>query len=210
MKIQQLIERCLGGDHTAWEKFAKLYGRLLEFSARKRLAQWGIRLDDLEAEEIVQQILVHIWEGKKLAQVKSEERITAWLAAVAGNLAIDCWRKQNQAVARRSVSLSENLAHGEGEELFLSATLVAEGISPREESEKNEQNQILHQAILQLSTREQLVIKASYFLNQTHEEIAQMLGLPRNTVSTLIDRAKKKLRQMLEEKSDKEVKEKTN
>lgn len=197
MRLRRLLERCLDGEGAAWEEFAGRYGRLLEFSARNRLTRYGIRLDDLQMEEVVQQILVHLWEGRKLAQVRDKEKITAWLAAVAGNLAIDCWRKQNRMIDRRKVSLSETVTPGEAEELVLEATLVAEGPSPREEAQTLERDRKLHQALSRLSAREQLILKGAYFLNQSHDEIGQLLGLPRNTVSTAIDRAKKKLRGIL-------------
>lgn len=200
MRTSRLLKRCLKGNHAAWEEFAKRYGKLLEFSARKRLERFGIRADSLQLEEIVQEILVHLWQGEKLEQVRDEERISGWLAAVAANKAIDCWRKRNREVDRRSVSISENLAPGEKEELFLEATLVAEGPSPREESETREQHQQLRQALSQLSKKEQLILKSAYFLNQTHEEIGRMLGISRNTVSSMIERAQKKLRGLLQEK----------
>lgn len=200
MRTFRLLKQCLKGDHDAWEEFAKRYGKLLEFSARNRLEQFGIRADPLQLEEIVQEVLVHLWQGKKLEQVRDEERISGWLAAVAANKAIDCWRKRNREVDRRSVSISENLAPGEKEELFLEATLVAEGPSPREENETREQHQQLRQALSRLSKREQLILKSAYFLNQTHEEIGQMLGISRNTVSSMIDRSQKKLRILLQEK----------
>ena len=200
MRTSRLLKQCLKGNHEAWEEFAKRYGKLLEFSAKNRLEQFGIRVDSLQLEEIVQEILVHLWQGRKLEQVRDEERITAWLAAVAANRAIDCWRQRNREVDRRSVSISENLAPGEKEELFLEATLVAEGPSPREENETREQHQRLRQALSQLSSREQLILKAAYFSNQTHEEIGQMLDIPRNTVSSIIERAHKKLQILLQEK----------
>ena len=200
MRTSRLLKRCLQGNHDAWEEFAKRYGKLLEFSARNRLERFGIHTDPLQIEEIVQEILVDLWQGRKLEQIRDEERISGWLAAVAANRAIDCWRKRNREVDRRSVSISENLAPGEKEELFLEATLVAEGPSPREENETREQHDRLRQALAQLSKREQLVLKGVYFLNQTHEEIGQMLGIPRNTVSSMIERAQKKLRILLQEK----------
>ncbi len=205
MRLRRLLERCIAGEHAAWEEFAKQYGRLLEFSAKKRLSQFGIRLDEEQSERIVQDILIHLWEGKKLAQVRDQDRIAAWLAAVAGNTAISCWRKQHCEMDRRTQSLSKNLTPGEAKEVFLEAMLVAEGPSPREELENRERDQELQKTLSRLSPREQLVLKAAYFLNQTHEEIGRMLGVPRNTVSTALSRAKEKLRQFLE----KEMKEKT-
>ena len=207
MRHQQLIEKCLAGDPSAWEEFASRYARLLAFSARKRLERFNIQVDDLQVEEIVQQILVHLWEGKKLAQIRDQQRITAWLAVIAGNFALNYWRHQNRRLDQRTVSLSENLVSGTADEFLLSATVVAEGPSPREEIEQREQDQELYQALGQLSEREQIILKGAYFLNQTHEEISQMLGIPRNTVSTIIERAKKKLRKILEE-SEKGMKEK--
>ena len=200
MRTSRLLKRCLKGNHAAWEELAKRYGKLLEFSARNRLERVGIRVDSLQLEEIVQEILVHLWQGKKLEQVRDEERISGWLAAVAANKAIDCWRKRNREVDRRSVSISENLAPGEKEELFLEATLVAEGPSPREENETRERDERLRQTLSRLSVKEQLILKSAYFLNQTHEEIGQMLGVSRNTVSSMMNRAQNKLRILLQEK----------
>ena len=200
MSSKKLIEKCLAGDHRAWEEFAQQYGRLLQYAAGTRLAQWGIRLDPLQTEEVVQQILVHLWQGKKLAQVRNEKRISAWLSVVAGNFAIDWWRKQNQTLARKTLSLSESLT-GEGtQEFTLEASIVAESVSPRQECQLQEEHQQLTHALLSLSLKEQMALKLAYLLEQTHQEIGNLLGMPQNTVSTLIRRAKKKLRVILEEK----------
>ncbi len=202
MRNARLVERCLEGDSVAWEEFTKRYGRLLEYAARVRLEKNGIHASGHLLEEIVQQILVHLWEGKRLAQIRDQKRIHSWLAAVAGNVAMDYWRSQsNRIVQRSSVSLSDpiNLT-GESEENFLEATLVAEGPDPREESVLRERQQILQNALTQLSTKEQLILREWIFLGQTYQEISQMLGISQGTVAAIIHRAKAKLRRLLEEK----------
>jgi RNA polymerase sigma factor (sigma-70 family) len=61
---------------------------------------------------------------------------------------------------------------------------------------------MLEEVLRSLSPRERIIIKLSYLYDKTHQEIGEMLRMPAGSVSSIIKRAKEKLKRKLEGKTE--------
>lgn len=58
--------------------------------------------------------------------------------------------------------------------------------------------------LMRLSQKDRMVLVLMYYENQTVDEIARVLGVPRDTAASRISRARKRLRALWEEEENDE------
>ncbi len=175
---QRLIEKCIEKDERAWEKFIELFSGLLFFSAKQRLARDGFifSLDDLE--EIVQIVFTEIWEKNSLKRLRSRKSIKAWLSVTAQTRALNYMRRKKERL------LNED-------EFFLIDRLEC---PPSADYESTEFTDLLEKTIGDFDLRDRLVFKLNIVHGMKHREIGKFMGIPVNTVSSIIARKKKYIR----------------
>lgn len=188
----ELINRCIQKDHLAWDEFVKKYSTLIVGAAQNRLKKYGFYLERHEIDDIKQNTLFSIWEDNKLEAVKNPKDISYWLAMVAGNKAIDYVRKYSKEGLLKSKSLFEKIGDAEFIEI-----IPSEGMLASEEAARSEISKKVSEAIESLPAPERLIIKLHILDEKKYYEIADMLRLPRGTVSTHMRRGKEKLRKIL-------------
>ena len=71
---------------------------------------------------------------------------------------------------------------------------------PSHQAVSHERDLLIAQVIKGLSPKEQLCVEWHYVDSKTHREISEALGLSQDTVSTMIRRAKEKIRKIFLEK----------
>ncbi|MBN2096871.1 MAG: sigma-70 family RNA polymerase sigma factor [Candidatus Omnitrophica bacterium] len=170
-----LLRRCIKSDKAAWDEFVQRFSKLVYWAIRKKLSQIPYHYSQPDIEDIFQNIFVLLWEKGKLRQIKNRDNISAWIVMVAANCVRNYFRnKRDEFVDIGSFDCSS------GEKL-----------------EQKQLNDILGEALSHLSARERIVLKLNYLHQKTHQEIAAILKMPTNTVSSLVKRAKEKLRQKL-------------
>lgn len=177
-----LVERCIRRDKKAWEQFIERFSGLLYYSAAERLKRNGVFFGQQDLQDIVQGVLLELWEKRRLQEVRDRSKITAWLSIVAQTRAL------NYMVRKKERLLSEK-------ESFRLDDLKAEA----PECENEDLLNALESSIRELGPREKIILKMNIFYKKTHREIAAFMGLPLNTVSTIIARKKKDLRKKLKE-----------
>jgi len=132
------------------------------------------------ADDLAQDTFVLAW--RNLRGFRFQARFSTWLYRIAFN----AW--QSEVRKRRELALdgideaAEDAALG-----FQEAPDIAARVD-------------LERAIATLSDGERAAIAACYYADLSHEEAAQMLGMPLGTVKTHVLRAKAKLRARLKEK----------
>ena len=136
--------------------------------------------DTAFADDLAQDTFVLAW--RNLKSFRFEARFSTWLYRIAFN----AW--QSEARKRRELLL-ESLDEAPAADAAAFADLpdIASRID-------------LERAIATLSDGERAAIAACYYADLSHEEAAQMLGIPLGTVKTHVLRAKAKLRARLKEK----------
>src|SRR5499425_2623043 len=93
--IDALIERCLRGDQTAWERIVKQYWRKVFNVSYKFVGRYD------EAEDLTQDIFLKIF--KSLGTFDRRANFQTWLISVSRNLCIDHYRsvrKERETIDR--------------------------------------------------------------------------------------------------------------
>lgn len=184
MNEAELIKLCLEKDKKAWSIFIERYSRLVYWSIRKRLLISGFQCDESDIEDIFQEVFLMILRDKKLSQLKGAKFIPGWLAMVASNKTVDFIRKNSRREENLVVENEAFVDYSLGQDLF-----------------DQDIFKVVKEVIDTLSDKERIIITLNLLEEKTHGEIAGILRIPANTVSTVIARTKEKLRQGLKERA---------
>lgn len=158
------------GDEAAFgELYDRYHDRLF------RLATVLSRGDETLAHELVQAAL--LTAARKLKPVESEAHLWNWLARVARQHLAKVWRQQRHTP--QLVELTE----------FPERAVMTESDSVLEES--------LDAALLELENEERQVVEWFYFDGLSHRDIAERLAATPKAVSSRLERARAKLRTLL-------------
>lgn len=147
-------------------------------------------LFDEEAENIVQDIFLMLWEKREALRV--DVRLTAYLFTLVKNKCIDFLR--HQMVEQM---YSENVKHEYNEELNVKL-FALESFDHNFSSEEDIET-LLRNAIDKLPERCRLIFIKSRIEGKKYKEIAEELNLSVNTVEGQISIALKKLREELKD-----------
>lgn len=182
-----LVNRCLSGDTEAWSDFVDRFSGLVYWAIKRKLNRYYSAYLTSDIEDIYQRLFTTIWEKKSLSAVSERDNIGPWLIVLASNLAIDFMRKKKR------------------EEDFLQNRFTTEAQIRDEDSAVfvEEKMDLLNEAIRFLNEKERLYLELNYLSGKQHKEIADIFNAPVNSVSTIIARAKTKIRVFIEEKDKK-------
>jgi len=199
LTLKELVNRCIDKDKAAWNEFVLRFKAIAEKAVRLRLNRHNFPHTIEDVKDITQAVFLDIWEGNKLELVKDQEKITGWIVIVAQNTAVDFIRKARNLTRQPPVVLNE-----EGVEFDITDTLAAKS-NPADELSALELADILDTLINAFEPRDRLILKLNLLHSQSHKEIAALLKLPQNTVSTIIRRSLLKLRESLERRGYKNI-----
>jgi len=200
--IDNLVKRCLAKDKEAWNEFVRRFRNLIYQAIRTRFSRTNFSYAMQDIEDVMQEIFLDLWERDKLMQVRDTEKIQAWLAIISQNKAIDYMRQRIYKTSRVS-SFVEDSDSGEVKDLL--ETIPSEEISAREELLSSELRGILDAIIESLPAKARLVISLHYLHGKAHREIAEIMHVSTNTVSTIIRRAKIKIKNELIKRGYKDI-----
>ncbi len=174
-----LLARIAQRERVAFEELYTRYSNILYATAMKFLKQ------DADAQDVVQDVFIQIWDKAKLYDPAKGKPLT-WALTLTRNRSIDRIR----AIQRRS-RLRDDF---EKESTVDESTGVREALSEVDASEKG---QILRDAVSQLSRQQRKVIELAFFGGLTQSEIAEKLGEPLGTVKARARRGLMKLKEIL-------------
>ena len=183
-----LADRAAEGDRAAFEE---IYRRYLN-----RVYGLSLRLtnDVTEAEILTQDTFVKAWMA--IAGYAGHGNLGGWLGRVAVNL----WRDQYRATARRGRLAAEMTADQFGnEETAATAGLAGTAVSSRDGVIDLLTGLDLERCIARLPEGGRLVFVFHDVEGYTHREIAELLNLATGTVKAQLHRARRLLRNMLSE-----------
>ena len=176
------------------DEFVNKYSRLVYIAIEKRLRECGVTLPREEVLDLQQDVFTSILEGGKLDTIRKPDSMPYWIAIVSANAAMQYLRKRRRIEPERTLSLFDKIGETEVMELVSSS-----GLSASEEMDRDALSGRIDAAIESLPVKEKLVIKLSILHDKKYEEIADILSLPKGTVSNYIKRAKEKLKEHLKE-----------
>jgi len=134
---------------------------------------YSILRDRAAAEDLAQEVFVKLWQA--LPRYDGRARLSTWIYAITRNAAISALRSR-----RRSVSMSD--------------PAVFEEVESREAApESGDEAAALWRQVETLPERQRQAVILYYQDERTVEEVAEMLGMPVNTVKTHLHRARASL-----------------
>ena len=138
------------------------------------------------AEDLAQEVFLRVHLA--LPQLEAPVHISAWMARITRNLAID-WLRRGQRTSQLVQMVSLEKAH--------EAVADSQASHAREKLEMSEERAMVRRAVTQLPAPLREIILLHYMEDWTLAEIADRLGVHRSTVSRQMDRAHNALRKFL-------------
>ncbi len=182
---QQLVGEARNGSADAFETLVKRYEPRVTGLCRRIL---GSRAD---AEDAAISTFTKAWRA--LARYDPTRPFDTWLFTIAAREAVTLARSR-----RLWTSLEEVVEGSAGLALASSAT-YGRPSDPEAVALGGEETAAVLAALTRLSLPARTAVVLRYQLERSYAEIGALLGVPAGTVGTLLHRAKKQLRQFLEE-----------
>jgi len=178
MTDEEIIQRVQKGETRHFEQLVRrhkdaVYGMAARFVGRGP-----------DAEDVAQEVFLKTF--RSLAGFKGEAKFSTWLYRITFNLCTD-WLRRNRRPGRRAAALDE------AREVADTRVDLEAGLLDEEEKRR------VGSAIDALDEHYRSVVVLLYYQKLAYEEIAAVLGVPVKTVETRLYRARKILREALQE-----------
>jgi RNA polymerase sigma-70 factor (ECF subfamily) len=170
-----LVARCRAGDNAAWGEFVELYSRYVY-----AIVVRGFRLTDHDAEDVFQDVFLRAYE--RIGDLRSDDAVKPWLAQLTRRLCIDCLR----ASAREQPAVDEELVPATADETMAE---LDDALA-------------VHAALDGLPEACGDILDRFFAQDQSYRTIAEELSLPQGTIASRISRCLRRLRQVLEGRSE--------
>jgi RNA polymerase sigma-70 factor (ECF subfamily) len=168
-----LIRAIAYGDRHA---MARLYAR---HSVRVHRFVLRIIGNATIAEDVVSEVFLDVWRHAK--GFKEKSRVSTWLLGIARNKSLSIARQ-------RSIEpLDEQL----------SAVIEDPGDDPETTVVKKDQGAVIRKSLLELPAAQREVIDLVYYHQKSVAEVAQIVGVPENTVKTRMFYARRRMGEIL-------------
>jgi RNA polymerase sigma-70 factor (ECF subfamily) len=173
----ELIERCLGKDNSAWEAIVARFRRKVFHIAYKFTGKHD------EAEDLTQDIFLKVF--RSLEKFNRDADFSTWLSSVARNYCIDNYRAGKR---EREVVV---------EDLVAFDLAPASFGNPHRALEDQDRRSFLRKGLdlLPEKLREAVVLRDLQGLS--YQEMADRLALPEGTVKSRINRGREELARLL-------------
>lgn len=170
----ELMRAVAAGDEGAFVRLTRAEApRLLRF-ARAMLAE-----SPAEAEEVVQEALVRLWETAEAWQPNG--RVSTWLHQVVYRLSID-------AIRRRKPSVEIGTLEGELEDGSPAADVLMARV---------DDVRLVQEAIARLPDRQRTALVLCHFQELGQAEAAAVMGVGESAYESLLARARRNMRSIL-------------
>jgi RNA polymerase sigma-70 factor (ECF subfamily) len=174
---RQLLQRCLNREQGAWrefvDRFLGLVYHVVQHSAHQR--NLSLRAEDVEdlAAEILSQIVAR--DSAVLRQFRGESSLAAYLTVVARRI---CVHQLARQAAMREVQAPDR------------ATVNHQADRLPEPGAAVENREEVERLLERLPPRDRQVARMFYIEGRTYNEIAEELGIPRNSIGPILARVR--------------------
>ncbi|HWX83064.1 MAG TPA: sigma-70 family RNA polymerase sigma factor [Xanthobacteraceae bacterium] len=168
-----LIERIASGDKLAMQV---LYARQHVQTYRFLLRLVG---DEAQAEDLVSEVFFDVWRNAH--QFQGNSRVSTWILAIARFKALSALRR------RKDDELDDDQA----------AAIADTADDPEIAVQKKDRVAIMRQCLSHLSLVHREIIDLAYYQDKPINEVAEILGVPENTVKTRMFHARRRLSELL-------------
>jgi RNA polymerase sigma-70 factor, ECF subfamily len=168
-----LIGRIAKGDRLAMQVlFARHHVRVYRFVVR-------LVHSETTAEDLISEVFLDVW--RQAGRFEGRSAVSTWLLAIARFKALSALRR------RPDEALDEEAAEA----------IEDPSDDPQVALEKKDKSAILRKCLMGLSAEHREIIDLVYYHEKSVEEVAEIVGIPENTVKTRMFYARKKLAELL-------------
>jgi RNA polymerase sigma-70 factor (ECF subfamily) len=168
-----LIGRIAKGDRLAMQVlFARHHVRVYRFVLR-------LVGNPTTAEDLISEVFLDVW--RQADRFEGRSAVSTWMLAIARFKALSALRKKPDE------ELDEETAE----------TIEDTADTPEVALEKKDKSTVLRQCLEKLSPEHKEIIDLVYYHEKSVEEVAEIVGIPENTVKTRMFYARKKLAELL-------------
>ena len=168
-----LIGRIASGDRLAMQVlFARHHVRVYRFVLR-------VVRDQTKAEDLISEVFLDVW--RQADRFEGRSAVSTWLLAIARFKALSALRR------RPDEELDEEAA----------GAIEDPTDDPEMSLEKKNKSVLIRKCLTGLSADHREIIDLVYYHEKSVEEVAEIVGIPENTVKTRMFYARKKLAELL-------------
>ena len=172
---EELIGRIANGDRLAMQVlYARYHVRVFRFVVR-------LVRDDAVAEDLISEVFLDVW--RQAGRFEGRSAVSTWMLAIARFKALSALRR------RPDEELDEEAA----------GAIEDPSDDPGTALEKKDKGAIIRKCLVGLSADHREIIDLVYYHEKSVEEVAEIVGIPENTVKTRMFYARKKLADLLRE-----------
>ncbi|HEY6556723.1 MAG TPA: sigma-70 family RNA polymerase sigma factor [Polyangiaceae bacterium] len=168
----ELVVRVGEGDVAAYRELVRRHGKRLHHYASRMLNE------STEAEDVVQEAFLRLWQ--RATSYSPDARVTTWLHRIVHNLAVDRLRSRGRWQALDDDS-DAPVSAPQGRQL-----------------EAARQAEALERALNLLPERQRAALLLVHLNELSGKEAARVLGVTDTALESLLSRARRGLRQLLE------------
>jgi RNA polymerase sigma-70 factor (ECF subfamily) len=168
-----LMAQIAAGNHGAMRALYKRH--------HVRIFRFATRLvgDVAAAEDIVSEAFIEVW--RQADRFEGRSSVSTWIMSIVRFKALSVRRR------RQDVELDEKLAE----------TVADQSATPEDAVLERDRSAQLRACLTRLSPDHREIIDLVYYHDKTIEEVAEIIGVPKNTVKTRMFYARKRLAQLL-------------
>jgi len=168
-----LIGRIANGDRLAMQVlYARYHVRVFRFVVR-------LVRDDAVAEDLISEVFLDVW--RQAGRFEGRSAVSTWMLAIARFKALSALRR------RPDEELDEETA----------GAIEDPNDDPGTTLEKKDKGAIIRKCLVGLSADHREIIDLVYYHEKSVEEVAEIVGIPENTVKTRMFYARKRLAELL-------------
>jgi len=180
-----LIEKIQAGDKKAFQSLIEEYQRLVSHIVFRMV------YNKADREDICQEIFIKVYQN--LRGFRFESKISTWIAKIAYNSCINYLQK-------KKIPLFDD--HSPGDETI--ENLSGDYTLPDSFTEERDIASRLKVEIEKMDIQSRTILTLYHLEEMNYTEISQIMGMPKGTVKSYLFRARKKLREKLMSKYQKE------
>ena len=171
----ELVRRITRGDRAAFAVLVQQHQRALANYTRRMLTDTDL------ADDVVQETFLPLWTQAARYDAGTA-RLTTWLHNIAHNLCIDSFRRSSR------ISFSDDA----------DSTLESDD-APDSAEHSRERSDAVRQAVASLPERQRSALILCHYQGLSNRDAAEILDVSVDALESLLARARRRLKQLLEE-----------
>ena len=180
-----LVARAQSGDTSAFDQLViryspRLYGMIYHMTSNKE-----------DANDLTQDVFAKAY--RSLRRFRGRSSFYTWIYAIGTNMTLNFLKKRNRRAAWRLDNLDSGIQNDEA------MVDLAHAANPRHQSDLNELQKKLNEALQSLSNRHRAVVTMFDIQGISHAEISKILKVSEGTVRSRLFYAHRQLQGHLEE-----------